>query len=213
MNPPTSFLPAPRRPGRTRSFTLIELLVTISIIAVLAALLFPSLTSALNKARQTKCAGILRQWGLGFQYYQGDNDGVLPTYALGDNWQEGIASYLVTGTPGILRVALRKNLDCPADARRYNTWAYGTSLQLIPRNNPGAPQKMTSLRGTDRLLLLVDCGDEGFWDTPASTNGSTAVFYSRHRGVANFLFADQHVEALTPAQAQAKVVVNPNLLP
>lgn len=71
-----------RRNGinRTRSggaFTLIELLVAVAIIAMLAALLLPALSSAKAKARQTGCLNHLRQLVLGWQLYASDNNGVL----------------------------------------------------------------------------------------------------------------------------------------
>ena len=52
------------------AFTLLELLVTIAIIGILAALLFPVLSRALQKARQIHCVNNLRQLGLALQEFR-----------------------------------------------------------------------------------------------------------------------------------------------
>ena len=63
-------------------FTLIELLVVMAIIAILAALLLPVLSSTRAKAWQTQCLNNLKQVGLAMQLYVGENDDVLPGPAL-----------------------------------------------------------------------------------------------------------------------------------
>ena len=75
------------RRGR-KGFTLIEILVVIAIIAILAAILFPVFARARENARRSSCQSNLRQIGLGFAQYNGDNDGHYPL-GIHDSWNEG----------------------------------------------------------------------------------------------------------------------------
>src|SRR3569833_1515077 len=61
-----------------RGFTLIELLVVIAIIAILAAILFPVIAKAREKARQISSASNEKQIGLAFMQYIQDNNETLP---------------------------------------------------------------------------------------------------------------------------------------
>jgi len=63
---------------RALAFTLVELLVVIGIIAVLIAMLLPSLRKAQESARTAVCSSNLRQCFLGFQTYANDFRGSIP---------------------------------------------------------------------------------------------------------------------------------------
>ncbi len=62
---------------KTRAFTLIELLVVIAIIAVLMAILMPSLNIARQQARSINCRSNVRTLTLAWLMYKDDNDGKL----------------------------------------------------------------------------------------------------------------------------------------
>jgi prepilin-type N-terminal cleavage/methylation domain-containing protein/prepilin-type processing-associated H-X9-DG protein len=61
-----------------KGFTLIELLVVISIVALLMALLIPSLQKARKQARAVVCQANLKQWSTTIALYTEDNEGYLP---------------------------------------------------------------------------------------------------------------------------------------
>jgi prepilin-type N-terminal cleavage/methylation domain-containing protein/prepilin-type processing-associated H-X9-DG protein len=65
-------------------FTLVELLVVMAIIAILAALLLPTLSKARGRAQGISCLNNTRQLTLAWLLYADDHDGLLP-YNLGMN--------------------------------------------------------------------------------------------------------------------------------
>jgi prepilin-type N-terminal cleavage/methylation domain-containing protein len=65
-----------------RAFTLIELLVVIALLALLLALLVPSLAKCKEQTRRVVCASNQRQIVLGIVLYAGDHDGYLANYTM-----------------------------------------------------------------------------------------------------------------------------------
>lgn len=61
-----------------RGFSLIDTLVTISVMALLIAILLPSLNGARESARRVVCASNVRQLGIGIQMFADDHEGKLP---------------------------------------------------------------------------------------------------------------------------------------
>jgi prepilin-type N-terminal cleavage/methylation domain-containing protein/prepilin-type processing-associated H-X9-DG protein len=95
-------------PGTKNAFTLIELLVVIAIIAILAALLLPSLSKAKSQAQSARCQSNLRQISLallGYAHDFSDND---PPRKGIPYWTQPLFPYY-GATEGVLK--------CPADSR------------------------------------------------------------------------------------------------
>ena len=79
-------LAMPHRP-RNR-FTLIELLVVVAIIAILASLLLPALSTAREAGRQASCTNNLKQMGVFSTFYGDDFHDFLPT-SYNNSWPAG----------------------------------------------------------------------------------------------------------------------------
>ena len=106
------------------AFSLIELLVVLFILAVLAALLFPSLHHAKANARKTACVNNVKQIGMFVRLYSDDSNDECPK----SPWtRNSYAMYLdgSTAFKGLLGNPDRSNLfRCPADRFFYR---YGTN--------------------------------------------------------------------------------------
>lgn len=77
-------------------FTLIELLVVIAIIAILAAILLPSLQQARARGRAASCLSNEKQLGSALNMYIPDNDGYLPPFHDGFG-EEDVAAHSTFG--------------------------------------------------------------------------------------------------------------------
>ena len=85
----------------SRGFTLIELLVVIAVIAILAALLLPALSTAKERGLRTRCRSNLHQIEVSMTLYSADfQDAIVPTdgYMPHDIWHYNVANlgYLLT---------------------------------------------------------------------------------------------------------------------
>ena len=118
-----------------KAFTLIELLVVIAIIAILAALLLPALAAAKRRAQRINCISNLKQQGLAFQIWAGNNgdkypqaapypsDGGVAGSVPSTLWDAGLVAHGFYGPEcayGIMSNLLSdtKIVVCPADSYR-----------------------------------------------------------------------------------------------
>ncbi len=101
-------------------FTIIELLVVIAIIAILAAMLFPVMGKAKEKAWKSVCLGNLRQLGISVHAYAGSNADYLPMAVRVGSGPDDPASI-----NNMLDVQSRKVFECPADSEnKYDGKTY-----------------------------------------------------------------------------------------
>lgn len=155
---------AASRPGR--AFTLIELLVVIGVIAILIALLVPTLARARQQAVRTKCAANLRQAAIAFQGYLVESRGMM--FWRGEDvsldgmdwyvWGGQEAGNRNTGQAGLFNRFQPRPLNphvkqaikvfqCPADSAESSWWndgaaqweQVGTSYNFNATGNPLAP--------------------------------------------------------------------------
>ena len=100
-----------RNPRMWSGFTLIELLVCIAVIALIAAILFPTFMQARERGRKTVCLSNEKQIVQALQLYTQDHDETLPywdaaylTYPtlpekISTLWKTSVQPYLKSGNP------------------------------------------------------------------------------------------------------------------
>ena len=113
-----------------RAFTLIELLVVIAIIAILMAILLPSMNLARMHAKRLVSASNMRQIGLAMNMYAEDNNGFFPETTHGLTGQSARKrSWIFTLKPYVSDV--NEIRICPADPKRKERLANGLSSYVI----------------------------------------------------------------------------------
>lgn len=184
---------------KRRGFTLIELLVVVAIIALLIAILLPSLGRAKATAVRVQCGSILRQWGQIFNIYEAEWDGAWAIKTNGQGWNSTASAY---GTEWASKFS-QKMRTCPGDPTAVNT---GATLYCMVRPLPLVANqyawKIQNVKGPQRLVMMSDTdavtGATNPWyssmaDTPMVK--LQQALQNRHMGTGNALFADSHVEA------------------
>jgi prepilin-type N-terminal cleavage/methylation domain-containing protein/prepilin-type processing-associated H-X9-DG protein len=169
-----------------RGFTLIELLVVIAVIAILAALLLPTLGRSKEQAQRTICAGNLKQLSVAWALYSEDhndllvnNHGVPEILARRQNWENNVQDWessddntnltlLSDSKLGSYANRATKIYKCPADTalapngERIRSMSMNAMIgnpgELTNRFNPLYVQyfKMTDIIPSSGIFVFLD---------------------------------------------------------
>lgn len=143
-------------------FTLIELLVVIAIVAILAALLFPILTSAKANATRTACANNIKQIVIAALAYSDDWSGRLPGLnAFGDIQDGRFSISSRTPKPSVGRGTLWSYLKtraifiCPVDLQHRTPADMSNAQGLGGFNYTYSVNSFMTLASVDRKLADI----------------------------------------------------------
>ena len=203
---------------RPCGFTLLEVLLVISILALLAGVLFPVMRIAQNQAKHTVCADNLHQLGLAEHLYANDHDGWVPPATTAANG--GLVSFdaspeVVAASPGVLRTALAPYVKadgvwfCPTDPQAHKDvlwlgmrhlltsyWIYPVTDGKLGRQWPPRMQLMGNESESAKGVPLI-CDATGIPDIDSDpqfrTNDQRAL--SNHPDqMVNIVRQDLHLE-------------------
>ena len=176
-----------------RAFTLWEILAVVAVLAIGAAILFPTgYHGSRENARRSSCASNLKQIGLAFLQYAQDYDDKAPPVA---NARGGWARLLMTYTKS------EAIFQCPsADGDESGATDYFYNARLA-----GTKNKLGSNAKSVSTILSGDGADDADASSnlsqwPASWRRDENSPAWRHLDGANYLFIDGHVKWFKPKQ-------------
>jgi prepilin-type N-terminal cleavage/methylation domain-containing protein len=212
-------MPAKKSVPRVFGFTLIELLVVIAIIAILAALLLPSLSRAKAAGQSAACKSNLRQIGIGLGLYASDaqkfplwmsgnsfwDDKLLPSVSnnrevflcpankLAPRWTNGMAPPMPNPSYGY-NMAGTGRYRVASPSLGLDASSTGAAATYLPENQVKVPADMIAVSDYKRAAGGGGDGDADDNVSPVPVNLLAGLPPPRHNFGDNVVFCDDHVE-------------------
>jgi prepilin-type N-terminal cleavage/methylation domain-containing protein len=191
-----------------RAFTLVEMLVVIAIIAILAALLLPTLAGGKKRAQRIQCISNLKQIGTAFQIFAHDHQDKFPMQVPveeGGSQEYATAAETMGGSGFFFSwrhfatlasdLATPKPLFCPADLAR----GPAESFRALQNSNLSYAVAVTANYNEPSSVLAADRNmTNNGYQLPSFAVGNHDITWTREMHVlkGDVLFSDTHVEEL-----------------
>ena len=187
-------------------FTLIEVLVVVAMIALLTAILLPSLRSARDASKAAVCLSNMRQIGVSMRMYADENNGavvaLMETSTGFVHWIELLRKYIATTDvcrcPADLSTTWEADPFAPTAGLR--TTSYVTNNRMTPEQGI---TKLSQIRRPTEKILMAEFLDNHIGDHfhPESwslflSQPEDEIAVKRHLKKANYWFLDGHAEPL-----------------
>lgn len=200
------------RAQRVRTgFTLVELIVVISVVALLIAILLPSMKNARESARAAVCLSNMRQVGMSMLMYGDSNGGAVLFHENNPLTGEDAVHWLALLRPYIKTADI---VRCHSD--RSQSWeddpfspTIGVRTTSFVSNNRMTPdaappiRRWSEVKAPARKIFLAELKDNIIGDHfhPLSWSVFLSVpedeiAMTRHNGRSNYWFVDGHVDKL-----------------
>jgi competence protein ComGC len=189
---------------RNRALTKIDVLVIVAVSVVVAALLLPALAAAKRKSSRIGCMGNIKQIGIAFRLWEGDNGDKYPMAVSVTNG--GAMELAATGNVAVCfqvmsnELSTPKILRCPNDVRRtyatnFSTGFSDANISYFVNQDAAETYPQMILDGDDNLQIDGKPVQPGVLNLRTGT--AIAWTKDRHHGHGNIGMADGSAQQVT----------------